>query len=283
MNIGIRLHDTAPGTLTERAAAAAAQGFTCAHVALYKLLSSAPEAEAFSPALAKALKCDLQPLNIAILGCYLNLAHPDEEIYQKTLEQYRAHLRMSAWIGGCVVGTETGNPNAAYRYDPAKSHTPEALALFIRRLRPVVAEAERLQTTVAIEPVYTHIVHDPQTARRVLDALASPSLKIILDPVNLLHPDNLARRDELLREAVELLGPDIAAVHLKDYVREGGELRTVPSGQGETDDLPVLRYVVAHKPDIPVLLENTSPQNAAEARAHVEALAEAARQSAKPY
>jgi hypothetical protein len=48
---------------------------------------------------------------------------------------------LSAWIGGCMVGTETGNPNAGYRYDPAKSHTPEALELFIRRLRPVVEEA----------------------------------------------------------------------------------------------------------------------------------------------
>ena len=34
MNIGIRLHDTAPGTLKERLGFARAQGFTCAHVAL---------------------------------------------------------------------------------------------------------------------------------------------------------------------------------------------------------------------------------------------------------
>ena len=38
MNIGIRLHDTKPGTLKERLAFAKAQGFTCAHVALSKVL-----------------------------------------------------------------------------------------------------------------------------------------------------------------------------------------------------------------------------------------------------
>ena len=38
MNIGIRLHDTAPGTLKERLAFAKEQGFSCAHVALSKVL-----------------------------------------------------------------------------------------------------------------------------------------------------------------------------------------------------------------------------------------------------
>ena len=39
MNIGIRLHDTEPGTLRERLGFARAQGFSCAHVALSKCLS----------------------------------------------------------------------------------------------------------------------------------------------------------------------------------------------------------------------------------------------------
>ena len=38
MNIGIRLHDTAHGTLEERLAFARAQGFSCAHTALSKVL-----------------------------------------------------------------------------------------------------------------------------------------------------------------------------------------------------------------------------------------------------
>ncbi|HPF87913.1 MAG TPA: sugar phosphate isomerase/epimerase family protein [Candidatus Limiplasma sp.] len=270
MNIGIRLHDTIAGTLPRRAAAAAAQGFTCAHVALYKVLDTPPAPADFSPALAATLVRETDPLQIAILGCYLNLAHPDEAEYKQTLAQYLAYLRLSAWVGRCIVGTETGNPNAEYRYDPAFSHTDEALALFIRRLEPVVKEAEALGTTIAIEPVYTHIVHTPQRARYVLDTFASPSLKIILDPVNLLHPDNLDRRDDVIASAIDLLGPDIAAIHLKDYVLENGQMLTVPSGQGVMDDRPVLAYAAHHMPDVPMTLENTAPDNAAAARAHIE-------------
>ena len=48
MNIGIRLHDTAPGSLKERLAYAKAQGFSCAHVAISKIrddfdMKDAPE------------------------------------------------------------------------------------------------------------------------------------------------------------------------------------------------------------------------------------------------
>ena len=38
MNIGIRLHDTAGSNLAEHLAAAKAQGFTCVHLALAKLI-----------------------------------------------------------------------------------------------------------------------------------------------------------------------------------------------------------------------------------------------------
>ena len=46
MNIGIRLHDTAPGTLKERLAFARGQGFSCAHVALSKVLEDFSMGEA---------------------------------------------------------------------------------------------------------------------------------------------------------------------------------------------------------------------------------------------
>ena len=39
MQIGIRLHDTKKGTLEERVAIAEEQGFSCAHLALKKVIS----------------------------------------------------------------------------------------------------------------------------------------------------------------------------------------------------------------------------------------------------
>ena len=270
-NLGIRLHDTTSGTLTERASYARAQGFTCAHLALSKTLG--PEfirPEPLTPGLAAYVRKSMGDMDITVLGCYLNPAHPDESVWKETLDRYIAHLRFSRWINAGMVGTETGNPNEGYVYDPEISHSARALDLFIRRFEPVVRAAEKLGAMVAIEPVYTHIVWCPEAARKVLDAIASPNLGIILDPVNLLHSDNLSERDEIIDKAIELLGKDILTVHLKDYIAtpEGRPAHSV-IGQGEMDYTRLFRFIRNSKPNIGMTLEDTTPADAEKAREYL--------------
>ncbi len=274
--IGIRLHDTAPGTMQQRLAAARAQGFTCVHLALSKLAGQTADPAALTPGYAMYLRrlCAEQGMDIALLGCYLNLAHPDEAVLKGITDRYIAHLRFAAALGCGMVGTETGAPNAAYRYDPAACHSAEALETFIRNLEPVVRAAEQFGVLMAIEPVYKHIVWNPRRARQVLDAIESPNLRIIFDPVNLLHPDNLDHREEIIDEAIDLLGPDIAMIHLKDYrvvPQEGGEpsMPCMACGLGEMDYRAVLRYAREKKPGIHMTMENTRPDDAQAAREYI--------------
>lgn len=63
---------------------------------------------------------------------------------------------------------------------------------------------------VAIEPVCRHIVNNAKRARKVLDAIDSPNLQIIFDPVNLLDESNYQEYPAIFKEFVEILGPDIA-------------------------------------------------------------------------
>ena len=92
---------------------------------------------------------------------------------------------------------------------------------------------------------------------------------IIFDPVNLLDPDNLDRRDEVIASAIELLGPDIAMIHLKDYVMEDGKMKAVGCGLGEMDYTRILKFAKERKPYIHATLENTRPDNAAFCRNHI--------------
>lgn len=162
-----------------------------------------------------------------------------------------------------MVGTETGAPNAEYRYCP-ECRSEEALALFIRNLKPVVRCAEQFGVILAIEPVARHIVYNAKRARIVLDEVGSHNLQILFDPVNLLDLENVDHRDEVFAEAIELLGPDIAMVHFKDFVRvqEGYGLKAVGAGTGEMDFTPIMRYIKREKPFIYGTLENTTPENA---------------------
>lgn len=274
MQLGIRLHDVnaalspAEQTLEARAAKAREEGFTCAHLALSKVIKGTIFDEcALTEGLAMHVRRAFarSGLDVAVLGCYLNLAHPDPDKLRDIQSRYYGHLRAAALMGAGVVGTETGAPNPEYKTD-ANTHTRQALDAFIRGLAPVVERAEHWGVSVAIEPVWKHIVYDADRALEVLSAIQSPNLRIILDPVNLLYAGNADDRERVIGEAMDKLAGHIAVVHLKDFVREGEELRAVAAGAGEMDYTGILRFLKARKPYVQATLENTSNDNAVQAR-----------------
>lgn len=274
MQLGIRLHDVEVLPLKERLQIVKDQGFSCAHVALTKLISEfSVDNQALTPGLAMYLKRLFYDTGIdfAVLGCYLNLANPEPDQIKKITETYISHLRFAALLGCGVVGTETGCPNVEYRYEAA-CHSEEAYQTFVTNLRPVITAAEKLGVLLAIEPVRSHIIYDSKRARRLLDEIASPNLRIILDPVNLLGMDNYQQQTEVLKEAIELLGEETAVVHIKDYIVEGEKLKSCAAGLGIFDYEPLIRFIKQRKPYIHCTLEDTKPENAVTAREHIQAI-----------
>lgn len=271
MQIGIRFHDLASGTLEERAAFAKEQGFTCTHLALSKIGPYKMTVPELTPGWAMYIRkvMEQNDLDIAVLGCYLNLATPDQAALEHTQEVYKAHLRFASLLGAGVVGTETGAPNVKYQYEEA-CHSEQALDTFIRNLEPVVKYAEKTGTILAIEPVYKHIVWNPKRARKVLDSISSPNLQIIFDPVNLLDVSNYENRDEIFAEAMELLENEIAVIHLKDFRLEDGKLVSIAAGTGEMNYEEIVRFAVNKKPYIHTTLENTNPGNAVASREYIQ-------------
>ena len=278
MNIGIRLHDTKPGTLKERLAFAKAQGFTCAHVALSKVLDDFAMEDApgkLTDEYAAAVRKDFDEsgLECAVLGCYLNLAEPDEALYPGIVRKYTAHLRFSRWLGAGMVGTETGNlPGDIVRNDD-EEQMDRATDFYIERLKPVVENAEKLGAIIAIEPVWHHSIRNARCARRMLDAIQSPNLGIIFDPVNLINAYHTDRAGETVQEAIDLLSDEILMVHLKDWIPgEEGKLPAVAAGTGRMNYDAVARFIRDKKPGVQMTLENTKPDNAVQARKFVEGL-----------
>ena len=240
MQLGLRLHDAKKLPMEELLPLVRSQGYTCAHLALRKLLPDVPcTASALTPGYASYLKHVFAQngIDIAVLGNYLNLMHPEEGYIREAMELYLAHIRFASLLGCGMVGTETGAPNAAYRFCP-ECREEKTLSLFIKRLTPIVRYAEQFGVIFAIEIVARHSVYDAKTCRRVLDEIGSPNLQVLFDPVNMLDLDNVDRREEVFAEAIELLGKDVAMVHLKDFIFTPGEgwgLKSVGAGTGEMD------------------------------------------------
>ena len=135
MQLGIRLHDIKKAPLEERLAIAKEQGFLCGHLALSKVITEYPVDDgALTPGYAMYLKKIFakNDLVIAVLGCYLNLANPDEGQLAKITHRYLAHIRFASLLGVGVVGTETGAVNEAYKFEE-KNHSDEALDIFLAR------------------------------------------------------------------------------------------------------------------------------------------------------
>lgn len=102
MQLGIRIHDLAQLPLEERIAQIHKLGFTCGHLALSKVISEfSTEDEALTPGLAMYLRnlFAANQVDIAVLGCYLNLADPDQERLGRIMRRYMAHIRFASWLG----------------------------------------------------------------------------------------------------------------------------------------------------------------------------------------
>lgn len=275
IQFGLRLHDAEKLPIEQVLPLVKQRGFSCAHLALSKSLPELPcTPSALTPGYALYLRqlFAQNGISVAVLGNYLNLAHPDETALHAIQEKYYAHIRFASLMGCGMVGTETGAPNAEYKFCP-ECRSDKALSTFIRNLKPVVRCAEEYGVTLAIEPVVKHIVSDAARARKVLDEIGSHNLQILFDPVNLLNMENVDAREEIFAEAIELLGKDIAMIHFKDFLRKdaNGQLAATGAGQGGMGDYrTILRFAKQEKPYIFATLENTTPENSTECLAYLQ-------------
>jgi sugar phosphate isomerase/epimerase len=100
----------------------------------------------------------------------------------------------------------TRDPVDMWREHP-ENDSPEAWSDMIGALEIALRVTEAFGITLGIEPEPANVISDARRARRLLDEMKSPRLKIVMDGANILEP---------LTEAFDLLGRDIALVHAKE-------------------------------------------------------------------
>lgn len=274
LRLGIRAHDIKKLPFESSIENIAENGFCCTQLALKKLIADFNvNREAMTPGMALYMKevFSRNKVDVAVLGCYLNLANPDQLQLADIQKNYEAHIRFASLLGCGMVGTETGAVNVEYKYEPA-NHSEEALNIFIQNLKPIVSYAEKMGVIMAVEPVYKHIMCDIKRTRKVLDAIASPNLRVIFDATNVMSVDNYTRQDEIMEEAFDLLGDEIDVLHIKDFIVSGSDIvsRPLTVGEGELNLALLLKLAKAKKPYIHMLLEDSLPENALISKKYIE-------------
>lgn len=265
LRLGVRGHDMPKAPFDELVKSIADAGFCCTQLALAKAIKEfniGSEAMTFGMADYMKKVFEQNQVSVSVLGCYKNLANPEEEQLKKIMDSYMHHIRFAKFLECGMVGTETGAVNTEYKYTP-ENHTDKALHIFIENLKRMVEYAEKMGVCIGIEPVYKHIMCNTERTRKVLDAVNSPNLRVILDPINLLNAENENQHEKIVEEAFDVLGNEIDAIHIKDYVVKDGAIvyEKVTVGEGKFNIPHFLHILKEKKPFINVLLEASTPEN----------------------
>jgi sugar phosphate isomerase/epimerase len=192
----------------------------------------------------------------AVSGTY-NMSHPDPEVRADGRRRLGALIAAARGLGTDVVTLCTGSRDAAdmWRGHPDNT-TAEAWHDMIASVEAAVRQAESHGVTLAFEPEHNNVVGSAAAARRLLDEIGSPHLKVVIDAANLVEGDELDQQRATLHEAFELLGGDLVLAHAKD-VRDDGSIVAAGRGALDYDEyLALLARVAGER--VPLILHGLS-------------------------
>ena len=174
-------------------------------------------------------------LTMEALSGTFNMIHPDPGERAEGLRRLRVLLDACGALGTTVATLCTGtrDPHHMWRRHP-DNDTQGAWTDLVASMREAVHGAEAAGVTLAFEPEVANVVDAAPKARRLLDEIGSPRLKVVMDGANIFHSGELPHMREMLEEAITMLGPDIALAHAKDLDHDG-EAGHLPAGQGVLD------------------------------------------------
>lgn len=152
----------------------------------------------------------------------------------------------------CFV-TETGHyyppgpaPRIPWDFRNNVWHTAIATA------KELAAMAEANGATILIEPYRISLLASAKRMRLFLEETASPRVRALLDPANLIEVNDL---DEMFQQ----LGQWIGCIHDKDrkYHTSAG----VAAGQGDADYAQLVTLAATRTPGVPLIIEYAGSRN----------------------
>ena len=174
-------------------------------------------------------------IDMAALSGTFNMIHPDMQERDRGMRSLRVLAAACRRLDTSIITLCTGtrDPGYMWRRHP-ENDSAEAWAALVTSMEQAVRIAEEHRVTLAFEPEVNNVVDSAEKARRLLDEIGSPHLKIVIDGANLFHTGELARMHEILDHAFEILGEDIVMAHAKDLNRDG-DAGHIAAGTGLLD------------------------------------------------
>ena len=245
--IGVMTTEFDAPTFDEVVDMIAAQQISCVQLQLGSVLRDVPTDDALLRGLdvlgdrlteELAVRCrdalHVRGIAVAAVDGTYNMVHPDPERRARNLGHLVRLIDLAHSFGTGIVTLCTGTrADIMWRPHP-ENRSDEAWVDLVAQMRVATVAAEAAGIQLAFEPEYNNVVDSARQARRLIDEVGSAALKVLMDAANLFHRGDLERMSDHLREAFQLVGPDIVLAHAKDLDHDG-DAGGRAAGQGRLD------------------------------------------------
>ena len=255
MQVGILMTTFAHPTLEARLDAVKSCGLDCAQLSMACVGLPAMPDEIAPELVARIVReAGARGIRFASLEGTFNMSHPDADQRRLGLRRLRVLAAACRPLGTSKIHLCTGtrDRNSMWRRHP-DNDSPEAWRDMVACVREATDIARQAGVTLAFEPEVNNVVDSAQKARRLLDEIGSPHLKVTMDAANIFHAGELARMSEVLDRAFALIGKDIVLAHAKDLSRDG-DAGHEAAGHGKLDYDRYLSLLHAYGFRGPILL-----------------------------
>jgi sugar phosphate isomerase/epimerase len=259
MKIGVRAHDYGKQTMEDMASLLHKKGYDCAQLAFVKAFKEADSYEDLNEEMmekARKIFSDAG-IEISVMGCYMDLGNPDEEIRKQAVKTFKRCLQLNQILGAKVVGTETAYPHLDG--EGRKKWKPYML----ESIKEITDAAAHYDQKAAIEPVWWHPLEDLETVREVMEEIHDERhLRMIFDASNLLKDPDHTDQNAYWSEWLKHTGKYIEAMHIKDFRLDAeGKYVPVALGEGVIDYTAISSWLHENRKDMPLLREEMNPEN----------------------
>ena len=259
MQIGVLMGTFSRPTLETRLDAVTACGLDC--VQLNMDCAGVPAMpEKIAPEMIARIRHEAaaRKIEITSLQGTFNMSHPETEHRSAGVRRLGVLAAACKPLGTSKIHICTGTRDRGnmWRRHP-DNDSPEAWRDMVNCVRAAVEIAKPFGVTLAFEPEVNNVVDSAKKARRLLDEVGSPHLKVTMDAANIFHAGELARMNEVLDQAFALVGKDIVMAHAKDLSHDG-DAGHEAAGRGKLDYDRYLSLLHAYGFKGPLLLHGLS-------------------------
>jgi sugar phosphate isomerase/epimerase len=209
-------------------------------------------------------------IKIAAVFGYYNVVDPDAEKRKRGEARLEALLANWKRLGCQVVSTETGTLNRKSEWlEAPENATEEGFAQCRAAVERLARLAEKSGAVLSIEPYWRNVIDSVDRTERLFREVASPALRLVMDPCNYFRKEDLPRMQPMLEDMFKRLGDRIVVAHAKDVKASAGGTDLPAAGLGVLDYPLYLRLLARLDREMPLLIEHLALPDVPRARDYV--------------